>query len=91
MKSSKNILSPENPIEISTEALAQLGESKIVYIREVIAGDLQGTVEGLEDLPADAKLFAVHAADGTPMALLDERESAFAAAREFEFEPVSVH
>ncbi len=91
MKTSNDILNTENPITISVEALAQLGAPKMVYIREVMAGDLLGEVEGIENLPADAKLFAVHAADGTPMALLDERETAFAAAREFEYEPVSVH
>lgn len=91
MKTIKDILEAENPLEISQEALAQLGGPKVVYIREVLAGDLVGEVEGLDDLPADAKLFSVHLADGTPMALLDGREAAFAAAREFEYDPVSVH
>lgn len=91
MKTSNDILNTENPIEISIEALRGLGAPKLVYIREVLAGDLRGEVEGIEDMPADAKLFAVHAADGTPMALLDERDAAFDAAREFEYEPVCVH
>ena len=91
MKTSKDILNTANPIEISVEALRGLGAPKMVYIREVIAGELQGEVEGIEEFDAEAKLFAVHAADGTPMALVDEREAAFAAAREFDYEPVSVH
>jgi hypothetical protein len=91
MKTSKDILDTPNPITISVEALRGLGAPKMVYIREVIAGDLQGEVDGIEDLDADTKLFSVHAADGTPMALVDEREAAFDAAREFDYEPVSVH
>lgn len=91
MKTSKDILDTPNPIHISVEALRGLGAPKVVYIREVVAGDLQGEVDGIEDLAADTKLFSVHAADGTPMALVDEREAAFDAAREFDYEPVSVH
>ncbi len=69
----------------------ELGGPKMVYIREVLAGDLQDTIEGLDDLPADARLWAVHAVDGTPVALVDERQAAFDAAVEYEYEPVSVH
>jgi hypothetical protein len=39
----------------------------------------------------EIKLYSVHAQDGTRMAILDSRESAFAAARQYEMEPVSVH
>ena len=55
----------------------------MVYVREVTAADLHGAVDGIEEFDADATLFSVHAADGTPMALVDEREAAFAAAREY--------
>jgi hypothetical protein len=91
MKTSKDVLGTPNPIAISVEALRGLGAPKMVYIREVAAADVQDEIEGIEDLDADATLFAVHAADGTPMALVDEREAAFAAAREYDYEPVSVH
>lgn len=75
----------------SVEALAALGGPKLVYVREVLAGDLSGRVEGLDGIPANTKLYAVHAADGTPMAVVDNREMAFAGARQHDFEPVSVH
>jgi len=91
MKITKDILHTDNPIAFSDEAFMELGGPKMVYIREVIAGDLQETIDGIEDLPADAKLYAVHAVDGTPMALVDERQAAFDAAEEYEYEPVSVH
>jgi len=91
MKTSKDLLETPNPITVSAEALRGLGAPKMVYIREVTVGDIQDDVEGIEDLNADDTLFAVHAADGTPMALVDEREAAFDAARENDYEPVSVH
>jgi len=36
-------------------------------------------------------LYAVHAADGTPLVVIDERETAVMAIRQHEMEPVSVH
>lgn len=35
--------------------------------------------------------WAIHAADGTQLALIADRDSAFAAVRQHELEPVSVH
>ncbi|QQR69501.1 MAG: DUF1150 family protein [Alphaproteobacteria bacterium] len=37
------------------------------------------------------KVHAVHAADGTPLTVLDDREVAFATVRQYEMEPLSVH
>ena len=42
--------------------------------------DLPRDLDDLDQVPEDADLFAVHAADGTPMALVDGRDEAFAAA-----------
>jgi hypothetical protein len=35
--------------------------------------------------------FSVHAADGTPLAIIGDRDTAFAAVRSHDLEPVSVH
>ena len=35
--------------------------------------------------------FAIHAADGTPIGWFEDREVAFAAVRQHDLEPVSVH
>lgn len=63
----------------------------IVYVRPTTAGELRPIVEGLEGLPDDKPLFAIHASDGTPMAVLDDRDAAFVTARQNEMVPVSVH
>jgi hypothetical protein len=39
----------------------------------------------------DGAAFAVHAADGTQVALLPDREVAYATVRQHDLEPVSVH
>ncbi|MCP5432094.1 MAG: DUF1150 domain-containing protein [Alphaproteobacteria bacterium] len=77
---------------MTPEALARLGtDEKIVYVRPVTARELEGKVQGIGELAGDTVLYAVHAADGTPMAVVEDRATAFAAARQYEMEPVSVH
>jgi hypothetical protein len=39
----------------------------------------------------DTVAFAIHAADGTQLALLPDRDTAFATVRQNDIEPVSVH
>jgi hypothetical protein len=77
----------------SAEALAQMGVRDTVYIRGVLAGRLMA--EGLlpKDVPLaeDQMVYAVHAADGTPLAVVDSRDMAFASARQYNKKPVSVH
>ena len=62
---------------ISTEQLAQLGMQQIAYVKPV-------TVNGTE-------CFAIHAADGTPMAIAGDRDVALAAIRQHEMVPAQVH
>jgi hypothetical protein len=62
---------------------------RIVYVREVAVKDLpeevQREVGGLE------KLYAVHSAEGTRLALVRDRNMAFVLARQNDFAPVAVH
>lgn len=82
----------EHNNELFEHDLASMGGDRLVYVREVAEDE----IDLLEEVPADykkdgLKLYSVHAYDGTRMAVLDDREAAFAAARQFEMEPVSVH
>ena len=77
--------------KLTPEMFAQAGMPNIVYVREVLAGELAGELGSEIDLPADTQLFAVHAANGQRMAVLDNREAAFAGARQYDLEPVSAH
>lgn len=78
---------------LTPEALAMIGAPKMVYIREIDASELKadGLVPGDTSFPNGLKFYAVHAANGQRMAILDDREAAFSAARQNEMEPVSVH
>ncbi|MFZ1990330.1 MAG: DUF1150 family protein [Alphaproteobacteria bacterium] len=75
---------------MSAEMFAALGGPNLVYVRAVEPKDLTGTVP--EDVLAGAERFyALHAADGTRVAVLSDREAAFITARQHDMVPVSVH
>jgi hypothetical protein len=62
---------------ITPKEFALLGMQDIAYIKRVVLDEGSG--------------FAVHAADGTQVALLPDRELAFATVRQHDLEPLSVH
>jgi hypothetical protein len=63
--------------QITTDQLAKLGVSHLAYIKPVTVGG--------EDV------FAIHAADGTPMAVAPNRELAWGAIIEHEMVPTLVN
>ena len=63
--------------QISAQEFALLGMQDVAYIRRVVVNDEAG--------------FAIHAADGTEVAVLPSRDLAFATVRQHDLEPVSVH
>jgi hypothetical protein len=62
---------------LSVDQLARLGLTEIAYVKPVVLNGVSG--------------FAIHAADGTPMAVAGDREVAVAAILQHEMHPVSVH
>ena len=62
---------------LTSSQLAALGVAQLAYVKSVV-------VDG-------NAAFAIHAADGTPMALTGDRDVAFAAIRQHEMEPALVH
>lgn len=84
------------PTTIMTkEDFKGLGAPDLVYVREIRASDVLAdvAVTTANDLEIDpeAILYAVHGADGERLAVMMDRETAFAAAVAHELEPVSVH
>jgi hypothetical protein len=77
--------------EISPEALALLGGGKIAYVKSIRSEDVSSMFPQAPALQPGMQLFALHAADGTPMMLTDSREAAVASAWSQELETVSVH
>jgi hypothetical protein len=76
---------------MSAEALAVLGGGKIAYIKPIRSEDVQRIFPEAPELAPGMRLFALHAADGTPIMVTDSRESAVANAWDHELETVSVH
>ena len=62
---------------MSARELALFGMQDLAYVKQVLVNDVAA--------------YAVHAADGTQIAVLPDREIAFATIRQHELEPLSVH
>ena len=84
-----NITSRESMI--SPEALALLGGGKIAYVKMVRSDDVQKQFPQAPQLAPGTLLYALHAADGTPIMLTDSREAAMADAANRDIETVSLH
>lgn len=62
---------------LTADQLGRLGVAEIAYVKPVVMNGTTG--------------FAIHAADGTPMAVTQDRDVAVAAIIRHEMHPVSVH
>lgn len=78
-------------VKLTPEAFAVLGGGELAYVKSVRSEDVKTMFPQAPTLAPGLQLFALHAADGTPIMLTDSRESAIASAREQELDTVSVH
>ena len=76
---------------ITQEALAHLGGGRLAYVRSIKSEDVANLFPQAPKIEPGIQLFALHAADGTPIMLTDTREAALANAWSQELEAVSVH
>ncbi len=83
-------LNAAHPV-ITQEALAQLGDGEIAYVKPIRSEDVAKQFPQAPKMAPGIMLFALHAADGTPIMLTDTREAAVANAWSQELEAVSVH
>ena len=79
-----------NPV-ITQDALAHLGDGRLAYVKTISSEDVARLFPQAPQIAPGLKLFALHAADGTPIMLTDTREAAVANAWSHELEPMSVH
>jgi hypothetical protein len=86
----KNPINEGSPA-ISPEALAQLGDGEIAYVKPIRSDEVAKLFPQAPELEPGTQLFALHAADGTPIMLTDSREAAVANAWSHELQTVSVH
>lgn len=76
---------------MSMGELAKLGGGKVAYIKMMTHDEAKELFPAVEGLPAGIDLFALHAADGTPLVLTDSRQAAIGHALGDELEIASVH
>jgi hypothetical protein len=76
---------------MSPQAFAVLGDGKLAYVKPIRSEDVHDLYPDAPALQPGLKLFALHAADGTPILVTDSREAAVANAWSHELETVSVH
>ena len=62
---------------ITPKEFALIGMQDVAYVKGVTVND--------------DRAFAIHAADGTELAVVPDRDTAFATLRQHDLEPVSVH
>ena len=63
--------------EISPQDFALIGIQQLAYIKPTVVNGVTG--------------FSIHAADGTQIGMAPSRDIAFAAVKQHELEPVSLH
>ena len=76
---------------MTAQDFAILGGGKIAYVKPVRSEDVHSLYPQAPELQPGLHLFALHAADGTPILVTDSREAAVANALSHELETVSVH
>jgi hypothetical protein len=86
-RSSKKMTAPI----MSEFELARLGDGVIAYIRTMSSEEAQERFPSIDNLPRGLTLYALHAADGTPLMLTDSRQAALGHAMSDELEVASVH
>jgi hypothetical protein len=76
---------------MSPEAFAILGGSQLAYVKQVRSEDAPLLYPQAPRFLPGLSLFALHAADGTPIAIADSRAAAIADAASHHLETMSVH
>ncbi len=77
--------------QLSSEAFAMLGGSRVAYVKAIRSEDVPRIYPQAPHLEPGLALFALHAADGTPILITDSREAAIAGAASQDLDAVSVH
>jgi hypothetical protein len=77
--------------QLTAEQFAQLGDGAIAYVRSMRSEDVNRLYPQAPEIEPGLTVFALLAADGTPIVLADSREGALANALENRLLTVSLH
>ncbi len=81
----------ENTIDLSAEEFASLGDGEVAYVRTMRSEDVNRIFPNAPHIQAGIKIYALLAADGSPILLTDSKDAAVAGAWENELSTVAVH
>ena len=76
---------------MSDDVFAGLGGGKIAYVRPLNAEQARGLFPSMPPVAPGLELWALLAADGSPIMLADSRDAVMMNAHEAELETVSLH
>ena len=85
-----NLLTVEDG-PITPSELASIGGGQLAYVKTMTSDELHEAFPQAPELEPGLKLFALLAADGSPILVTDSREAALANAWENELQTVSLH
>ena len=63
-----------NPQTLNAQALAKLGTGVVAYMRSITANEIKSSFPETPELQQENTYWALFAADGTPLALADNRD-----------------
>ncbi len=86
----RKIVTPPVPVMSMTE-LARLGGGKVAYIKVMSHDEAKQLFPTVEGLPTGIDLYALHAADGTPLVLTDSHQAALGHAMGDELEIAAIN
>ena len=76
---------------MTANEFAHLGDGAVAYVKTIRSEDAQRLFPQAPAIRPGLQLFALLAADGTPIMLTDSKDAAIANAWEHELQTVSVH
>ncbi|MEM1372144.1 MAG: DUF1150 domain-containing protein [Pseudomonadota bacterium] len=77
--------------DMTSDEFEQLGGGEVAYIKTLTSDEASEMFPSIEGLPEGINLYAVHAADGTPLALTDSMQAALGHVLGDELEVASLH
>ena len=86
-----NTNNPESRPLLTNEQLASLGDGRVAYLKPFRPEDVSRLFPAAPVIQPGLQLFALLAADGTPIIVTDSRDAAVANAMSQELEMVSLH
>lgn len=76
---------------LTPEQFAHLGDGAIAYVKPILSDQVKTLFPDAPALRPGVKLFALFAADGEPIVVVESRDAAIANAMENELQTVSLH